>query len=132
MSTATRRNTSNDRLTESQVRDILLSHESTELLATRYGVSSWTIRMIYSGLRYRDTAPDLERRNPCERRRTCWSCIHCMGLSRRHRGETPKGCSMSIPDQDDMGAAAGGLCNWHQPPNQEPAFIRELNPLSVS
>jgi hypothetical protein len=120
-------------LTDTDVIDILTCDPMASLdeLAKRYNVSRHSIQLIFLGERYGHVAPDIPRRQPSERRRTCWNCIHCRGTTRYDRTDkwstwVPRGCDLNIPEQQTLHAKAGCLCNWHQPEGQPPAFMREL------
>jgi hypothetical protein len=100
-STATRR------LSEDQVRDILLSPDGNRVLARRYGISPQMISEIKRGRLYRDACPDVKRRS---RKRSCFQCAHLRrGRDDRHRAYHY--CGLDLPDMHEVGMGFAIECS---------------------
>ena len=88
-------------LTEDQVRDILLSTASHQVMGSRYGVHRSTISLIRLGKIRAECCPDLPRWQPLRH------CTDCIQWQNDH-------CGLGFPDPLEEGLAFARECTVYQ------------------
>lgn len=104
------------RLTEDQVREILLSDLSGQKIAERFGVSRQMVQRVRNGISYADVLPGLPRKVTG---RSCAACIHCRQTMRTElRGKRGSylrySCDLELPEIKEIGIRFASECVYFQ------------------
>lgn len=99
--------TSENPFTEEDIREILVSPETSAALARKYKKSETSIGKIRRGELFADILPEIPRRKSRKSSRaSCYKCLHCV----------EKACKLGWPDlAEDGPLVAAKYCNDYDP-----------------